>query len=142
MTTPVIAVTPGASLAQAARLMRRYEIKHLPVVDRHGALVGIVSRGDLLTPFLRPDADLHDEIVHDVLVGQMCVEPSTVDVRVVDGVVTVRGRLESEDVARETVRLVRALDGVVEVLDELTAAADLLGPATAPHFHAPMTPLP
>lgn len=35
-----------ASLAEAHRLMRLHDIRHLPVLD-HGKLVGIVSRGDL-----------------------------------------------------------------------------------------------
>jgi CBS-domain-containing membrane protein len=43
-------------LAAAARLLRVHLIKRLPVVDPRQRLVGIVSRSDLLSVFLRPDA--------------------------------------------------------------------------------------
>jgi CBS-domain-containing membrane protein len=37
-------------------------LKRLPVVDEHGALIGIVSRGDLLKTYLRPDEDIAAEL--------------------------------------------------------------------------------
>ena len=42
--------------------MNTHHVRRLPVVDSDGKLVGIVTRRDLLSIFLRPDAD----IVHDV----------------------------------------------------------------------------
>jgi CBS domain-containing protein len=119
MTAPVITIGPGASLAEAARQMRTYRFKRLPVIDDKGALAGIVSRGDLLAPYLRPDAELHDEAIHGVLVGEMGIDPEMVSVRVREGVVTLNGQMENEAVATTTVRLVRAIAGVVEVVDEL-----------------------
>jgi len=119
MTQPAITIGPGANLAEAARQMRKHQVKRLPVIDDKGALVGIVSRGDLLTPYLRPDTELHDEAIHGVLVGEMGIDPDLVSVRVREGVVTLNGQVENKDVAANTVRLVRALDGVVEVVDEL-----------------------
>jgi CBS domain-containing protein len=55
MTRRVITVTPQSSLSAAARLMREHAVRRLPVVDREGTLVGIASRGDLLTVFTRSD---------------------------------------------------------------------------------------
>ena len=41
--------------------MNTHQISRLPVLDENGKLVGIVGRRDLLSVFLRPDADVaHD----------------------------------------------------------------------------------
>src|ERR1700688_4807001 len=48
MTQPVISVAPEASIAEVARLMVQHRISGLPVIDRSGAVVGMVTEGDLL----------------------------------------------------------------------------------------------
>ena len=48
MTQPVISVTPNTSIGEAARLLLEHRISGLPVVDPSGAVVGIVTEGDLL----------------------------------------------------------------------------------------------
>jgi CBS domain-containing protein len=48
MTQPVISVTPETTIAEAARLLLDNRISGLPVVDRGGTLVGVVTEGDLL----------------------------------------------------------------------------------------------
>ena len=48
MTKPVITVRPETPMPDALDLMRKEHIRRLPVVDKHGELVGIVSQGDLL----------------------------------------------------------------------------------------------
>lgn len=48
MTRPVISVTPQTPIAEVARLMLQHRISGLPVVDRDGAVVGIITEGDLL----------------------------------------------------------------------------------------------
>lgn len=48
MTPRAITVRPEASVAEAARLMLRDGISGLPVVDAAGAVIGIVTEGDLL----------------------------------------------------------------------------------------------
>jgi CBS domain-containing protein len=48
MTTAVIAVTPDTSIRQVATVLRDNGISAVPVVDGSGALVGIVSEGDLI----------------------------------------------------------------------------------------------
>jgi CBS domain-containing protein len=47
MSAPLITVSPRTPVAEIASLMRLNHVKRLPVVDR-GALVGIVSRADLV----------------------------------------------------------------------------------------------
>ena len=58
MTAPAITIGPDATVAEAARLQHRHQIKRLPVVDPAGPLLGIVSRADLLKVFLRADAEI------------------------------------------------------------------------------------
>ena len=47
MTSPVITIHQDASLEEAEALMEEHAVRRLPVVDDHGHLVGIISRGDL-----------------------------------------------------------------------------------------------
>ncbi|MEU6524396.1 CBS domain-containing protein [Streptomyces sp. NPDC046924] len=46
---PVVTLTPDDSTEHAVELMRRYAVRRLPVVERGGCPVGIVSLGDLAT---------------------------------------------------------------------------------------------
>lgn len=48
MTMNVIAITPDASVQNLAALLCDHGISGVPVVDAAGALIGIVSEGDLL----------------------------------------------------------------------------------------------
>jgi CBS domain-containing protein len=47
MSTPLITISPEALVQDAAQLMAQYRIRRLVVVDRVGALVGIVTTGDI-----------------------------------------------------------------------------------------------
>ena len=121
MTSPVITTHPDASLASVARLMNDRHIRRLPVLDASGALIGIVSRHDLLRVFLRPDAEIGAE-VHGVLTGVLLEDPQSVTVQVHDGLVTLRGSLSEPELIPAAVRLASDVDGVVAVADELTSA--------------------
>ena len=46
MSRGVVTASPGAEVAEAARLMRGDQVRRLPVVD-HGKLVGMVSLADM-----------------------------------------------------------------------------------------------
>ena len=48
MTRDVISIGPDATVLQAARLMLQHHISGLPVVDKDGKLVGVLSEGDFL----------------------------------------------------------------------------------------------
>ncbi|MEM5313323.1 CBS domain-containing protein [Paraburkholderia sp. JHI869] len=48
MTTDVIIVRPNASIFEAATLLTEHHISGIPVVDDGGAVVGMLSEGDLL----------------------------------------------------------------------------------------------
>ncbi|MCG6494327.1 CBS domain-containing protein [Kitasatospora sp. A2-31] len=115
MTSPAVTARPGWSVPEAARAMDKHKVKRLPVVDEIGRLVGIVSRRDLLEVFLRHDAAIRDEIIHDVLGRTLWVAPGDVRVTVQDGVVTLQGRLPRRSLIPIAEQLCRAVDGVVAV---------------------------
>ncbi|WP_207540526.1 CBS domain-containing protein [Sabulicella rubraurantiaca] len=48
MTSEVVVVSPDAPIMEIASLLRRHRISAVPVVDEKGALVGIVTEGDLI----------------------------------------------------------------------------------------------
>ncbi len=47
MSTDVITISPDTSLPEAHQIMTTEEIRRLPVVDKDGKLVGIVTIGDI-----------------------------------------------------------------------------------------------
>jgi CBS domain-containing protein len=126
MTTPAVTVTAGSTVAAAARTMTAHNVKRLPVVDDDGRLVGIVSRKDVLTVFLRADDELRAEIVERVFehgVG-ITVTPATVSVEVHDGTVTLTGELEMRSHIPLVEEMTRHIDGVVDVATSLTYRLD------------------
>lgn len=125
MATKVVTTVADVPLARAARLMTRHGVKRLPVLDTDGRhLVGVVSRTDLLRAFLRSDDDIRADILGEVLVHLLWQDPTAVEVEVVDGVVTLSGELGERSTAEAAERLVRRLDGVVDVASHLTWRID------------------
>ncbi|MFM9632661.1 MULTISPECIES: CBS domain-containing protein [Streptomyces] len=120
MTSPAVTVRPEATLAQAARVMARRGVKRLPVVDGDGVLKGIVSRSDLLRVFLRSDRDIAEEVRGEVVAGRFPDRIESVDVDVHEGVVTLTGRVRDSSLIPLAVRLVRSVEGVVDVRCALT----------------------
>lgn len=47
MTRDVITISPGTTLPEAHRIMTEHQIRRLPVVEKKGHLVGIVTQGDV-----------------------------------------------------------------------------------------------
>ncbi|GAA3771556.1 CBS domain-containing protein [Streptomyces coacervatus] len=115
MTSPALTVKAGATLAQAAREMARARVKRLPVVDDTGRLEGIVSRADLLKVFLRDDEEIAEEVRREVVAYLFPAPASAVRVEVRDGVVTLGGRVRDTSLVPVAARLVRAVEGVVDV---------------------------
>jgi len=48
MTPNPVTITPEVSFTEAFRILRENKIRHLPVVDKKGKLIGIVAQTDLL----------------------------------------------------------------------------------------------
>ncbi|MEU3744145.1 MULTISPECIES: CBS domain-containing protein [Streptomyces] len=122
MSAPPVTVPRGATIAGAARLMAQGRLKRLPVVDADGRPVGVVSRGDLLKIYLRSDAELAEDVRHELLTHLIPEGDAALTVRVEDGAVTLAGRLPPSVPADLALRLTRAVPGVVAATAEFTTA--------------------
>ncbi len=120
MTRPAVTINPGATVAEAARLMYSHHVKRLPVVDETGRLAGIVSRVDVLSVFDRPDGQIRDAVIKEVLDGDVALGPDNVDVTVKSGIVTIAGPVERRAIALQLMHAIRYVDGVVDVRDRLS----------------------
>ncbi|WP_340375274.1 CBS domain-containing protein [Streptomyces sp. SS7] len=116
MTFPPVTVHPSERVSDAAWTAAHARLKRLPVTDRHGRLVGAVSRQDLLRALIRDDTEIQAEV--ESLVGRQLGDPRAVVVSVRNGVVTLTGRLEKEAMA-ELLASVGEIDDVVEVVDAI-----------------------
>jgi CBS domain-containing protein len=120
MTKPPIVVTPDEPVTNAARLMYHARVKRLPVVGEKGQLVGIVSRADVLSVYSRPDEEIRQEILKNVIANEFLADPDRFAVTVSGGIVTVEGRPESALKGRDIIAAAWHVEGVVSVRDRLT----------------------
>jgi len=123
MTSPAVTIHPDAPIPRAASLMHARHVRRLPVVAPDGKLLGIVSRRDLLTVFLRADEQIAAE-VRELLAEILFADPA-ISVRVHEGVVVLTGQpgsAERHDLVPVAVRLIWDIDGVVDVVDKLATA--------------------
>ncbi|MFF4908110.1 CBS domain-containing protein [Streptomyces sp. NPDC001260] len=124
MTEPAVTVHADDTIVEAARTMALHHVERLPVLDEEQRLVGIVTRRDLLQVFLRPDSEIRKEVVDEVIVRALWLAPRSVDVSVVEGVVTLAGHMERKSETEIAVSMTRQIDGVVAVVDKLTFRLD------------------
>lgn len=124
MSVPPVTVHADVTIAEAARTMARSRVERLPVVDDEDRVVGIVTRRDLIQVFLQPDGVIRREVIDDVLVRTLWLGPSTVEVAVYEGVVTLTGHVERRSEAEIAVSMTDRIDGVVAVVDRLTYRLD------------------
>jgi CBS domain-containing protein len=120
MSQPALTITAERPLADAATMMLDEGINRLPVVDDDGKLIGLVSRGDLVRAFARPDDEIRHEIEEDVIRKALWLDPSTVTVTVSNGIVTLAGEVASAADAELLPTFTRKVPGVVEVSSTLT----------------------
>jgi osmotically-inducible protein OsmY len=113
--------------------MYTLQVKRLPVIDRSGALVGIISRTDVLAVYDRPDDEIRQEIIDNVIVQGFLQDPDQFTVGVQAGVVTLGGSPESVALGHDLVRKIRHVQGVVAVRDRLSYP-DLFPIVTGPIF--------
>ncbi|MET9657438.1 CBS domain-containing protein [Streptomyces sp. NPDC006510] len=115
MTVPAVTVPRNAGIPGAARLMARGHLKRLPVVDDDRRLVGVVSRGDLLKIYLRPDGDIAQELRELITTQLIPAGSATVYVHVSDGIVRLNGTVPDPSLGDVLVRVARTVPGVVDV---------------------------
>ena len=119
-----VTVRPDATVAEAARLMDRHHMTCLPVTDEGGTLLGVVGPRELLRVFIRPDQEIAEQIIKDVLVDYLGTNPALVRVEVTDGVAKLAGELERKSMVAHIRPAVRAIDGVIDVEGELSYVFD------------------
>lgn len=143
MTAPAVTITPDMPVPAAARLMTTHRVRRLPVIDPDGKLIGIVTRRDLLSVFLRPD----DEIAADVselLEDVLHVDPASFGAVVRDGRVILTGTTggtggpDDKTLVPVAIQLIWDVDGVVDVVNRL----DQQAPEQAAKPKPPATPRP
>ena len=118
MTAPAITVESTAELSFALDRMHDHDVNHLPVVE-HGAVIGIITRHDLVCASLRDDEELAEEIRHGILFTLNW--PDAVKVQIEEGHVTVSGQVDTLRDARLLPVMIRKIFGVTGVDAELAA---------------------
>lgn len=124
MSPSVLTIGPAHSITDAARIMVVNDINRLPVVDDDGRVLGIVSRLDVVAVFTRPDEVIEDEVKEDVVRRVLFVDPESFDVTVRHGTVTFKGEIGTRTEARLLEDMVRRLDGVIRVDNQLAWRVD------------------
>jgi CBS domain-containing protein len=123
MTSPAITIEADRPVADAAARLIGHDINRLPVMD-NGRLVGIVTRSDLLRSFVVTDDQNARLVGSEVLARTMLLNPNQFEVAVIDGVVTIRGRVETWTMAQDVERLTWQVPGVVAVHAEVDWVRD------------------
>ena len=115
MTGAVRTVPAEATVQAATRLLVESGVRRLFVTE-HGRLIGVLSRRDLLTTYVRDDDEIRADVEHAV--AEM-PGGRPVRVSVQDGVVLLLGRVEWRSTRAAVAERARVVPGVVAVLDRL-----------------------
>src|SRR5215467_10120551 len=109
MSTHVVSIAPDANVLEAVRLMLQKHISGLPVIDRSGMLVGIVTEGDFLRR-AETGTERHRPRWLEFLMGPR---------RLADEYVHTHARRVEEVMTREPVTVTEgaALDEVVRIME-------------------------
>jgi acetoin utilization protein AcuB len=79
MSTKPVTISADLSIIEALRVMRQNQVRRLPVLDREGKMVGIVSEKDLLYASPSPATSLSIYEMHDLLSRLRVSELMTTD---------------------------------------------------------------
>lgn len=115
MTRSVVTLAESDTVSEAARVLSRHRLKRAPVL-RDDRLVGIVTKSDLLRPYLRADGEIRLD-VEEALLEAGVAEGARLNVTVDSGVVRLEGKVRDQRQSAVLARLARAVDGVVDVVD-------------------------
>jgi CBS domain-containing protein len=121
MVRPVITLTEEDTVTQAARVLQRHRVKRAPVL-RQGVLVGVITRSDLLRPYLRTDSEIRADVEQALFGDGLGLTTDRLNVGVEGGMVRLQGLVADRRQQAITVRLARGVEGVIDVRDELEVA--------------------
>jgi len=120
MTSPPVTIRPDRPVAEAASLMLDRCVNRLPVIDKHGKLVGIVTRADLVRAFVREDEAIEHEIREDVILRTLWSTPERFRIDVDGGEVTIEGVVSDAESAEMLARFVERVPGVIGIRSRVT----------------------
>ena len=127
MTSDVVTAAPETPLDEIATLLEERRIKHVPIVDKDGNLVGIVSRANLIQAVAsaRPklEVTLPNSTIRQQLLGELkkhsWAHIHHLSVTVTDGIVDLWGYAKSGE-ERKAIRV------IAEAIPEVTGINDHL----------------
>jgi len=134
MTADVVTATPETPLHEIAALLEERQIKRVPIVNKEGSLVGIVSRANLIQvvasawPKLEmtlPDSTIRQKLL-DGLKKQSWAHAHNLSVTVTNGIVDLWGYAESGDQRKAIRVLAEAIPGVTMVNDHLADSSTIV----------------
>jgi len=127
MTSDVVTAAPETPLHAIAALLEEHRIRRIPIVDKVGNLVGIVSRANLIQvvasarPKLEmtlPDSAIRQKLLSE-LKRQSWAHTHNLGVTVTNGVVDLWGYVQSDE-ERKAIRVAAEdIPGVIAVNDHL-----------------------
>jgi CBS domain-containing protein len=123
MTSPAITIDASKPVNVAATIMVQRKVNRLPVTE-DDRLVGIVTRADVVKTFVRTDDELVNAIRNEVLLRALWIDPEHFVVSVVDGVVTLQGRVERRSTAAMIAPMIEMVPGVVAVNADVAWSVD------------------
>jgi CBS-domain-containing membrane protein len=145
MTRDVITVRPETSIGEAAQLMTTHGVSGLPVIDERGAVVGILSEGDLIlrqkqrerAPWWRSFFADGERLAREYqkAVGTTAGEVMTRSVLCVSPDLSIEAAasiLDARRIRRLPVMANGRLVGIVSRGDLIKAVANGVGPDTSP----------
>ena len=112
MSDAVVCLSENADAADLAQVLVDNRIRAVPIL-RGGDLVGVVSRRDVLRTLLRDDAAILADVSERL--AAFAGQPDRWAVKVVEGVVTVRGEFSSKRDSDVVTNLATTVPGVVRV---------------------------
>jgi len=116
MTTDVVAVAPTTTVRDAARMMFRYRVSGLPVVDAEDHVLGIITEGDFLgVEIARAEAGTAPELVRDAMSHSVLSIPADLEV------LEAARYMQSNDVKRLVVVEDAKMVGVISRFDIVAA---------------------
>ena len=127
MSRHVISVREDAGLSEVADVLDTNKLKRVPVV-RGGALVGIISRGDLVrvlsqvsvgTPVVNSDDATLQRNIMEQIRRQPWLDSAYINITVKDGVVEAWGTVPSVDQRNALRVLIEEFAGVARIEDQL-----------------------
>jgi CBS domain-containing protein len=124
MTAPAVTVADTTGIGEAVALLTEKELHHLPVVDRDGRLVGLLTPHDLLDALREDDEAIRTLALTLALTPGSGVAPGSLHVRCERGHVTLTGRTRTRGDAASLCLQIARIEGLAGVTERLTWDVD------------------